>query len=191
MSPSWKALDLPGVIEITAQKFQDSRGFFSETYNHAAFLDMGIDIAWVQDNHSYSAQEGVVRGLHYQLPPFAQDKLVRVTRGRVFDVAVDIRRGSPTFGQWVGVELSAQSWNQLFVPKGFAHGFCTLAPDTEVLYKVSAAYSADRDRAIRYDDPEIGVDWHLGGKAAVVSEKDGAAPLLKDAETGFVYKAAP
>ncbi len=181
-----RALALPGIIEITPTRWNDERGFFSETYSRSDFSDIGIDIVWVQDNHSYSQKAGVVRGLHFQMPPFAQDKLVWVTCGRVLDVVVDIRLGSPSFGQWLGVELSAEKWNQLFIPKGFAHGYSTLEPDTELLYKVSAPYSPDHDRAIRYDDPSIGIDWGLGGKAPLVSDKDDCAPLLRDTDTGFV-----
>src|SRR5690606_30872454 len=140
---------------ITPKKFGDDRGFFSETYNHAELVKHGVALDFVQDNQSYSAARGVLRGLHYQLPPFAQDKLVRVIRGRIFDVAVDIRRSSPTFGKWVGLDVSTQKWNQILVPKGFAHGFVTLEPDTEVVYKVTGVYSPEHDRNIRFDDPAI------------------------------------
>ena len=134
-------LGLAGVVEIDLDRFGDARGFFSETWNAARFRDAGIDIDWVQDNHSLSVAPLVLRGLHYQMPPMAQDKLVRVVRGAIFDVAVDIRHGSPDFGKWVATELSSEKWNQILVPKGFAHGFLTLQPDTEVIYKVSAPYS--------------------------------------------------
>lgn len=180
---AFRRLDLAGIVEITPEKFGDERGFFSETWNAAHFADNGLDLAFVQDNHSFSAAAGVVRGLHYQLPPRAQDKLVRVLRGRIFDVAVDIRRSSPTFGKWVGIELSAQQWNQLLVPKGFAHGFVTLEPDTEVAYKVTDLYSPAHDRAIRFDDPAIGIVWPFDLANAQLSAKDGRAPLLADAET--------
>lgn len=180
-------LSLPGVMELVPQKFGDARGFFSETYNQKAFADAGIDVVWVQDNHSLSAEVGVLRGLHYQVPPFAQDKLVRVTRGRILDVVVDIRKGSPSYGKWLSLEMSAEKWNQLFVPQGFAHGFRTLEPDCEVIYKVSAFYSADHDRAVRFDDPGLGIDWQLGDGDPIISDKDLNAPFLKDADNGFVY----
>lgn len=177
---------LDGVLEITPKKFGDERGFFSEAYNAARLAEAGINLIFVQDNHSHSAQKGVLRGLHYQLPPRAQDKLVRVVRGSIFDVAVDIRRGSPTFGQWVAVELSAGKWNQILVPKGFAHGFVTLQDDTEVIYKVTDLYSPEHDRSIRYDDPDIGVEWPWPAAELQLSEKDRAGSSLADAET-FVF----
>jgi dTDP-4-dehydrorhamnose 3,5-epimerase len=156
-----RPLGLDGVFEISPRKFGDDRGFFSETYNAKSFAEAGIDLTFVQDNHSYSAAKGVVRGLHYQLPPFAQDKLVRVTRGAILDVAVDIRKSSPTFGKWVALEVSAEKWNQILVPKGFAHGFMTLVENTEVIYKVTEYYSPEHDRSIRFDDPAIGIDWPI------------------------------
>lgn len=180
-------LGLDGVVEIRPRKFEDERGFFSETWNAADLAQAGIDVAFVQDNHSLSRARGVLRGLHFQTPPDAQDRLVRVLRGAVFDVAVDIRKGSPTFGQWVGLELSAAAWNQILVPKGFAHGFVTLEPDTEVVYKVSAPYSQPHDRSIRFDDPAIGIRWPVAVDDVVLSAKDAAAPLLANIETGFSY----
>ena len=180
-----RTLDLPGVLEIVTPKFGDARGFFSETWNASRWAEAGIALDFVQDNHSYSAPAGVLRGLHFQTPPFAQDKLVRVMRGAIFDVAVDIRAGSPTFRRWAGATISAQKWNQLLIPKGFAHGFLTLEPDTEVVYKVTAPYSAAHDRAIRYDDPAIGIDWPLAGLELTLSDKDKGAPLLSETETGF------
>ncbi len=180
-------LGLPGVVEIVPDKYGDERGFFSETWNAARFREAGIDIAWVQDNHSLSVQPLVLRGLHYQAPPMAQDKLVRVVRGAVFDVVVDIRHGSPDFGKWVGIELSVEKWNQILVPKGFAHGFLTLRPDTEVVYKVSALYSREHDRSIRFDDPAIGVAWPFGGGEPVLSAKDATAPRLAEVDTGFRF----
>jgi dTDP-4-dehydrorhamnose 3,5-epimerase len=177
-----RKLGLDGVFEITPQKFGDSRGFFSETYNAANFKAAGIDLAFVQDNHSLSAEAGTVRGLHYQLPPFAQDKLVRVTRGAILDVVVDIRRSSPTFGKWVALEVSAEKWNQILVPKGFAHGLMTLVANTEVLYKVTGVYSKEHDRSIRFDDPAIGIDWPGLGGVRHLSDKDKNAPLLADAQ---------
>jgi len=173
---------LEGVVEIVPRRFADGRGFFSEVYNANDFRDAEIDLVFVQDNHSLSAQRGVLRGLHYQLPPRAQDKLVRVVRGAIFDVAVDIRRSSSTFGQWVGVELSAENWNQLLVPKGFAHGFVTLSENAEVVYKVTDVYSAEHDRAIRFDDPRIAVRWPLESEGLILSEKDRKAPYLEAAD---------
>ncbi len=185
--PEIRPLRLDGVLELTPRRFEDERGFFCETYNAAAFAARGIDTAFVQDNHSYSAAAGTLRGLHYQLPPRAQVKLVRVVRGRVFDVVVDIRRGSPTFAKWIGVELSAATGNQILVPAGFAHGFLTLEPDTEVLYKVSDFYAPDHDRALRFDDPEIGIDWPAGFDRLRMSAKDQDAPCLANAT---VFEAA-
>lgn len=183
-----RALELPDVLEIVPPRFADHRGFFSETYSELKFRDSGIALNWVQDNHSLSRAKGVLRGLHYQMPPVAQDKLVRVIRGSIFDVAVDIRHGSPTFGKWVSLVVSAESWNQILVPKGFAHGFITLEPDTEVVYKVSAPYSPAHDRSTRFDDPEIGIAWPDTGNAPVLSEKDAKAPLLRDVDTGFRFE---
>ncbi|WP_062228732.1 dTDP-4-dehydrorhamnose 3,5-epimerase [Aureimonas frigidaquae] len=178
-------LALPDVLELKPRKFGDDRGFFSETFHRQRLADHGIDTQWVQDNQSFSAEAYTLRGLHYQEPPFAQDKLVRVLRGRILDVAVDIRAGSPSFGRWVALELSARDFNQILVPAGFAHGFLTLEPDTEVFYKVSAHYSPAHDRSIRYDDPDIGVAWPLDGRTPVLSAKDAEAPLLRDIETPF------
>jgi dTDP-4-dehydrorhamnose 3,5-epimerase len=183
-----RPLGLDGVIEIRPRKFGDDRGFFSETWSVEAMAAAGLQQAFVQDNHSHSAAKGVLRGLHFQLPPAAQDKLVRVSRGSVYDVAVDIRQGSPTFGNWVGVTLSAALWNQVLVPKGFAHGFVTLEEDCEVQYKVSAPYRPDLDRAIRFDDPAIGVEWPLPTALLQLSAKDREAPLLAQVETGFVWQ---
>ncbi|TWH02357.1 dTDP-4-dehydrorhamnose 3,5-epimerase [Ochrobactrum sp. J50] len=177
-----RPLGLDGVFEVSPRKFGDDRGFFSETYNAKSFAEAGIDLNFVQDNHSYSAAKGVVRGLHYQLPPFAQDKLVRVTRGAILDVAVDIRKSSPTFGKWVALEVSAEKWNQILVPMGFAHGFMTLVENTEVIYKVTDYYSPEHDRSIRFDDPAIGIDWPLPSSGVQLSDKDQKAPLFADAE---------
>lgn len=182
-----RALDLSGLFEVRPRRFADDRGFFSETWNALSLREAGIEVDFVQDNHSYSSDRGVLRGLHYQVPPMAQDKLVRVTRGAVFDVAVDIRRGSPTFGRWTGLVLSAAAWNQILVLKGFAHGFVTIEPDSEVLYKVSAPYSPTHDRAIRFDDPDIGIDWPIDAAALILSAKDAGAPLLSDIDTGFIF----
>ncbi|MCB1426546.1 MAG: dTDP-4-dehydrorhamnose 3,5-epimerase [Zhengella sp.] len=183
--PEFRETALPGVIEIVADRFGDERGFFSETWNERLWRANGVDVSFVQDNHSLSGPVGVLRGLHFQAPPWAQAKLVRVTHGAVFDVAVDIRKGSPTYGKWVGVELSAAGWNQLFIPEGFAHGFVTLEPDTQFLYKVSSFYSREHDRSIRFDDPEIGIEWPVDPQRVILSAKDRGAPLLADCDTGF------
>ncbi|AIK44301.1 dTDP-4-dehydrorhamnose 3,5-epimerase [Brucella anthropi] len=177
-----RPLGLDGAFEIIPRIFGDSRGFFSETYNAKLFAEAGIDLNFVQDNHSYSAAKGVVRGLHYQLPPFAQDKLVRVTRGAILDVVVDIRKSSPSFGKWISQVVSAQKWNQILVSKGFAHGFMTLADNTEVIYKVTNYYSPEYDRSIRFDDPAIGIDWPIASSDVQLSDKDRNAPLFADAE---------
>ena len=179
---------LDGVLILTPQRFGDDRGWFTETYNASKMVKAGISTVFVQDNHSMSGAVGTLRGLHYQRPPHAQDKLVRCSRGAIFDVAVDIRRGSASFGKWVGVELSAQNGRQLLVPKGFLHGFVTRVPDTEVQYKCSDIYAPDCDGAVRWDDPDIGIDWGLTGDP-VLSAKDQVAPLLRDVETPFVMGA--
>jgi dTDP-4-dehydrorhamnose 3,5-epimerase len=174
---------LDEVLEVRPQRIMDERGFFSEVWNRASWAAAGLpELSFVQDNHSMSHSRGVLRGLHYQVEPAAQAKLVRVTRGAVFDVVVDIRRSSRTFGQWCGVTLSQREWNQLLVPPGFAHGFLTLEADTEVQYKVTTPYSSAHDRAIRWDDPAIGIDWPIGTATPLLSDKDGAAPMLADAE---------
>ena len=175
-----RRLALDGVLELRPQRFGDDRGFFSEVWNREAMAQAGLDMDFVQDNHSYSAAKGVLRGLHFQLAPAAQDKLVRVSRGAVFDVAVDIRPDSATFGKWVGVTLSAKEWNQLLVPKGFAHGFLTLTEDCEVQYKVSAPYSPQHDRSLHFDDPALGIEWPDVGSDFQLSDKDRDAPLLSD-----------
>ena len=179
-----RPLALPELLELVPNRFQDERGFFSEVWNQARFAEAGIAAAFIQDNVSVSRTKGVIRGLHFQAPPAAQAKLVRVSRGAVFDVGVDIRRSSPTFGRWAGVVLSAEKWNQLYVPEGFAHGFVTLEDNTEVSYKVSGAYSPEHERSIRWDDPAIGIDWPIS-VAPTLSPKDETAPLLADIETGF------
>lgn len=184
-----ESLSIPGVKLITPKRFGDSRGFFSETYKAKELAEAGLDLDFVQDNHSYSAAKGVLRGLHYQKPPHAQDKLVRCTRGRVWDVAVDIRKGSPTFGQYVGAELSAENWVQILVPKGFAHGFVTLEENCEIQYKVTDYYVPESDANIRWDDPVLGVDWKIDPSSVTLSEKDAAAPLLSDVDLVFEYRA--
>lgn len=179
---------LSGVILITPRRFGDDRGWFSETWSHRALAKAGSGLDFVQDNHSFSAQTGTVRGLHCQSPPHAQDKLVRASRGRIMDVAVDIRLGSPTFGQWVAEELSANNGKQLLVPAGFLHGFATLEPDTEVQYKCTDYYAPECEGAVRFDDPDIAVDWGLGSNPAVLSDKDMIAPLFKDFKSPFEFK---
>lgn len=177
-----RPLGIDGVLEIIPKRHGDARGFFMETYNAERFSQAGIDLTFVQDNHSYSAAAGVLRGLHYQLAPRAQDKLLRVIRGSILDVAVDIRRASKSFGKWVALEVSAEKGNQILVPKGFAHGFVTLVPDTEVLYKVTDTYSPEHDRSIRFDDPAIGIDWPSLAGGFQLSDKDLKAPALAAAE---------
>ncbi|MEZ2406107.1 dTDP-4-dehydrorhamnose 3,5-epimerase [Bosea sp. RCC_152_1] len=171
---------IPAVKIVTPKKFGDHRGFFSETWSRKAFADAGLDLDFVQDNQSLSAPVGTLRGLHFQSPPFAQDKLVRVTRGRILDVAVDIRTSSPSFGRHVAVELSAENWRQLLVPVGFAHGFVTLEPDTEVLYKVTAPYAPDNDHGLAFDDPALGIDWRLPLSELTLSDKDRKHPRLAE-----------
>lgn len=184
-----RPLAIPEVLEILPAKHGDHRGSFSEVWSRNAWAEQGITTEFVQDNHSFSAARGVLRGLHYQAPPFAQTKLVRVTRGSIFDVAVDIRRGSPSFGRWVGLTISAGKWNQVLVPAGFAHGFLTLEPECEVLYKASAPYAPEHDRAIRFDDPEIAIEWPVAEDELILSDKDRNAPLLADNEPFFRYGA--
>jgi dTDP-4-dehydrorhamnose 3,5-epimerase len=177
--------DIPAVKIVTPKKHGDARGFFSEVYKQSDWEAAGLDYRFVQDNHSYSAPVGTLRGLHFQTPPVAQDKLVRVIRGRILDIAVDIRRSSPTFGQHVGVELSAENWRQLFIPAGFAHGFVTLEPDTEVLYKVTALYSPAHDRGLAYDDPDIAIEWPAPPGGLILSDKDKRWPRLRDLADAF------
>ena len=179
---------LPDVLILTPRRFGDARGWFMETWNASRMADAGLDLPWVQDNHSFSSAKGTLRGLHFQSPPRAQDKLVRCSRGAILDVAVDIRSGSPTYGQWVGVELTPDNGRQLFLPKGFLHGFVTLTDDTEVPYKCSDLYSPENDGAVRWDDPAIGIDW--GVTNPTLSDKDAKAPLLSAIGQPFRYGAA-
>lgn len=181
---------LPGVVLLRPRRFGDARGWFSETWNAHRMADAGFDLAFVQDNHSFSAQTGTLRGLHYQSPPRAQDKLVRCTMGAIWDVAVDVRKGSATYGQWTGAELTAENGAQLLVPKGFLHGFVTLMPDTEVQYKCTDVYAPDCDGAVRWDDPDLAIDWPLRGLAPTLSDKDMKAPFLRDFSTPFTMKDA-
>jgi dTDP-4-dehydrorhamnose 3,5-epimerase len=171
---------LPDVKIVNPRRIGDQRGFFCETYNRQRFAEVGIDVEFLQDNHSLSAVAGTVRGLHFQSDPFAQAKLIRVIRGRILDVAVDIRRSSPTFGKHVAVELSAENGSQLLVPVGFAHGFCTLECNTEIVYKVSAYYSAAHDHGLRWNDPALGIDWPVAPAIALLSDKDRRQPLLSE-----------
>lgn len=174
-----KSLALKEVLLITPKRFGDHRGFFSETYNKKVFAEAGIHLDFVQDNHSMSVETGTVRGLHFQTEPKAQDKLVRVVRGSIFDVAVDIRRSSPTFGKWVSAHITAEGGEQILVPRGFAHGLCTLEPNTEVLYKVTDYYSFENDSCIRWNDPAIGIAWPISAPP-VLSKKDAESPLLSE-----------
>jgi dTDP-4-dehydrorhamnose 3,5-epimerase len=173
-------LTIPDVKLIRPKRFGDARGFFSEVYNQPALVKAGIGTTFIQDNHSLSAKIGTIRGLHFQTHPFAQDKLVRVTRGRILDVAVDLRRGSKSYGQHVAAEISAENWTQILVPVGFAHGFCTLEADTEVVYKVSQIYSPANDGGIIWNDPDLGIAWPVGADAPVLSDKDAKLPRLRD-----------
>jgi dTDP-4-dehydrorhamnose 3,5-epimerase len=177
---------LPGVLLLKPARFGDARGFFSESWNRETLASHGITLDFVQDNHSLSSAVGTVRGLHFQAPPHAQDKLVRCGRGALFDVAVDIRKGSPTFGRWVGYYLTAENGLQLLIPKGFLHGFVTRAPETEIVYKCTDYYAPDCDGAVRFDDPDLGIDWGLT-EDAVLSDKDAHAPLMADFESPFTY----
>lgn len=178
----------PEVVEYAPKVFRDDRGWFVEAYNPAALAKAGIVAGFMQDNHSYSVSVGTVRGLHYQLAPTEQAKLVRVARGRILDVVVDIRRGSPTFGRHMAVELSAAGFQQIFVPHGFAHGFVTLEPDTEVLYKVDAPYDPARERGILWNDPDLGIEWPLPSEGAVLSAKDIVHPRLADQPDLPIYR---
>jgi dTDP-4-dehydrorhamnose 3,5-epimerase len=177
---------LEGVLVVEPQVFGDHRGWFTETYNKAKFDEACMKMNFVQDNHSFSAAKGTLRGLHYQLDPKAQTKLVRCTKGSIYDVAVDIRKGSPTYGQWFGIELNPENKKQLLVPKGFAHGFMTLTEDVEVQYKVDEVYSPEHDRGIIWNDSSIGIEWPIDIEP-VLSGKDEKAPTLDDAENNFVW----
>ena len=176
---------IPAIKLLVPKKFGDHRGFFSEVYSQKALAEAGVLTNFVQDNHSLSVEKGVLRGLHYQVLPMAQDKLVRVVHGAILDVAVDIRRGSPTFGKHVTAVLSAENWNQIFVPTGFAHGFVTLQPNTEVLYKVSTYYSPSHERGIRFNDPKLAIDWGIDAESAILSSRDRDHPTLADAKDLF------
>ncbi|WP_298845181.1 dTDP-4-dehydrorhamnose 3,5-epimerase [uncultured Roseobacter sp.] len=178
--------ELPGVVVLTPKRFGDARGFFSESWSRRNLAEAGLDHDWVQDNHSLSMQPGTVRGLHFQAPPHAQAKLVRCGRGAFFDVVVDVRRGSPTYGQWTGAELSFENGRQLLVPEGFLHGFVTRVPETEIIYKCSDYYAPECDGAVRFDS--VGIDWGLGGLEPVLSEKDAAATAFADFDSPFTWQ---
>ncbi|MGF1561574.1 MAG: dTDP-4-dehydrorhamnose 3,5-epimerase [Geminicoccaceae bacterium] len=182
--------ELPEVLLVEPARFGDERGYFTESYNRRVFADIGIDVDFVQDNHSYSAKRGTLRGLHYQAPPMAQAKLVRVAHGAVRDVAVDARQGSPRYGQWVAVDLSADNGRQLFVPEGFLHGFVTLEPDTVFLYKVNNHYSKPHDGAVAWNDPDLAIDWRIDADDVTVSEKDAKAPAFAAWTSPFSFQAA-
>ena len=182
-----KSLAIDDIKILVPKRFRDDRGFFSETYNKRDFAEAGIELDFVQDNHSFSTQTGTVRGLHYQSPPYAQAKLVRAVRGAAFDVVVDIRKGSPTFGHWVGATISAENWHQILVPVGFAHGFSTLEPNTEIVYKASNFYSPEHDLGIFWNDPALAIDWPIGNDQAVLSERDQRQPALGQIQTPFVF----
>jgi dTDP-4-dehydrorhamnose 3,5-epimerase len=180
-------LRIPDVLAISPTKHGDERGFFSEVYRYDALADHGVDLPFVQDNHVLSVARGVLRGLHFQLAPNAQGKLIRCTKGAILDVAVDIRRGSPTFGRHVSIELSAHNWRQVWVPRGFAHGYVTLEPDCEVIYKVTSYYDPASERGLAWDDPALGIDWRVAAGELTISPKDRANPFLADLGSAFSY----
>ena len=179
--------EIAEVKQIRPVRHRDPRGFFSEIFREDVLRQHGIDIVFVQENHSLSGNRGVVRGLHFQVPPEGQAKLVRVGAGSILDVAVDIRHGSPSYGRHVAIVLSAADGNQLFVPEGFAHGFCTLEPNTEVVYKVNRYYSPECDRGLLWNDPALGIDWRLGGNAPILSDKDRRQPGLAELPQHYRY----
>ena len=186
-----KIIKIPEMISaslthIKPERHGDHRGFFAETYSRCKYSELGIDIEFVQDNHSLSKEVGTLRGLHFQAPPHAQGKLVRCARGAIFDVAVDIRRGSPTYGQWKGYELTAENGDQLYIPVGFAHGFVTLGPDSEIVYKCSDYYAPETEGAILWNDPDIGINWPTKADP-ILSDKDAVAPLFSDLESPFIF----
>ncbi len=181
-------LPLSGAFVLTPKRFGDERGFFSETYNQRAFEAVAPGTVFVQDNHSLSAEAGVLRGLHFQLPPHAQGKLVRVPKGRVLDVIVDLRSGSPTYGEHVGVELSGENWKQMWVPAGFAHAFCTLEPATEFCYKVTSLYAPEADSGIAFDDPDLAIEWPFPKDQLILSEKDTQLQSFRDFQSPFSYR---
>ena len=174
------------LILISPKRYGDHRGYFAETYSRRKYSEFGIDDDFVQDNHSLSRDAGTLRGLHFQAPPHAQAKLVRCGRGAIFDIAVDIRKGSPAYGHWEGYELTAENGEQLYVPVGFAHGFVTLEPDSEIVYKCSDYYAPETEGSVLWSDPDIGIDWPIGSDP-ILSDKDAVAPLLSDLESPFIF----
>jgi dTDP-4-dehydrorhamnose 3,5-epimerase len=180
-------LDISGLVLLAPERHGDERGFFSETFRADILAASGIGLTFVQDNHTYSAQKGVLRGLHFQVPPRAQGKLIRCSRGSILDVVVDIRKGSPSFGRHIAVELSAVNWRQLWVPPGFAHGYVTLEADCEVIYKVTEYHAPDCDRGIAWDDPDLRIDWRYLGAEVVVSDRDRKLPRLADTAPAFQF----
>lgn len=180
-------LAIPEVLVLRPKRHGDARGFFSEVFRDSVFAAAGIRERFVQDNHSLSAEKGVLRGLHFQAPPHAQGKLLRVTRGAILDVALDIRTGSPTYGRHVAAEISAERWNQIWVPAGFAHGFCTVTPDVEVIYKVTAEYVPASEGGVLWNDPALGIDWPVTQQTAIASSRDTKWPLLADLASPFRY----
>jgi len=184
-----KATALPGVLLLKPHRFTDSRGYFVETYNQRSLADAGVIAHFVQDNQSFSARAGTIRGLHFQLPPAAQTKLVRAARGRIFDVAVDLRQGSATFGRWTGVILTANEGEQLLIPRGFAHAFCTLEDDCEVAYKTDDFYAPECERGIIWNDPDLNIDWPVTPGSAILSEKDAKLGFFRDFITPFHFEA--
>jgi dTDP-4-dehydrorhamnose 3,5-epimerase len=180
-------LEIPDILLVTPTRHGDPRGFFSETFRADVFAAHGVEATFVQDNHAFSARKGVLRGLHFQIPPHAQGKLVRCIRGAILDVGVDIRIGSPSYGRHVAVELSAANWHQLWVPSGFAHGYVTLQDDCEVVYKTTCHYAPEYDRGIAWDDPALGIDWPLSADAVILSDRDKSHPRLANAERAFHF----
>lgn len=181
-------LPLPGAFVLTPKRFGDERGFFSETFSARAFEEVAPGVTFIQDNHSLSRDVGVLRGLHFQLPPHAQGKLVRVPKGRVVDVIVDLRIGSPTYGQHASVELSSDNWKQLWVPAGFAHAFCTLEPDTEFCYKVTSFYAPESDSGLAFDDPDLAIEWPFPPEDLILSDKDKKLARFRDFKSPFLYE---
>lgn len=179
---------IPGLLVVTPKKFGDERGFFSETFRASALAAYGVTHGWAQDNHSMSGKRGVVRGLHFQAPPRAQAKLLRVVQGAILDVAVDIRKGSPTYGQHVAVELSAENWKQLYVPAGMAHGFCTLTDKAEVLYKTSDEYAPETEGGLMWNDPALGIPWPVAAADATVNARDSGWPTLAGLQSPFQWQ---
>ncbi|MBM6592860.1 dTDP-4-dehydrorhamnose 3,5-epimerase [Microvirga pudoricolor] len=188
MSLTVRQTAISDVLVLVPRRFGDARGWFVETYSTRAYESLLGDVTFVQDNQAFSAQAGTLRGLHFQAPPEPQAKLVRVLRGSIFDVAVDLRRGSPTYGQWVGETLTGEGGEQIFVPRGFAHGYCTLEPDTEVAYKVDGFYAPSCDGGIQWDDPAIGIDWPITAAEAVLSDKDKGLPAFESFVSPFQYR---